>query len=106
MTDSPMPTTLPPEFHKFFWDIDPHKLDPGQRAQYVINRLLNIGTVAAVRWIMRCYPKHLIVETIKSGRDLSLKTANYWAHYYHIPREEITCMQEPYLSMRKTSWHN
>lgn len=106
MADAPIPRQLPQELYRYFWDIDARKLNPAEHSKYVINRILNIGDVPAVRWVRKYYPKNIIVDTIKTGRDISLKTANFWAHYYRIPREEIKCMQEPYLSMRKTSWHN
>lgn len=106
MANEPIPTQLPQELHRYFWDIEAAKLNPFEHPEYVINRLMNIGNVAAIRWMRQNFPENCIIDTLKSARDFSGKTATFWANFYHIPKEEMTCMQEPYRSMRKTSWHN
>lgn len=99
-----LPNSLPTEFHIFFWDVDAKKLNPSQNPKYVINRLLDKGNLSAARWVLRNFPKELIVETIKTMRDSSFKTVNFWAHILNIPTEEIKCMQEPYRTMHKMHW--
>lgn len=106
MVNKPLPTQLPPELHRYFWDINAAKLNPAEHSKYVINRLMNMGNVAAIRWMRRSFPQDLIVETVKTMRDFSSKTAMFWAHFYSIQKEEIKCMQEPYRSMRRTFWHD
>lgn len=106
MANEPIPTSLPQELHRYFWDIDASKLNPAEHPKYVINRLMNIGDVPAIRWMRRSFPEILVIETVKTMRDFSSKTAMFWAHYYHIPKEEILCMQEQYRSMRRTFWHD
>ncbi|MBI4065454.1 hypothetical protein HY409_03745 [Candidatus Gottesmanbacteria bacterium] len=106
MPTSQMPTTLPPEFYKYFWEIDPVELNPSQHAKYVINRLLDKGNLEAARWVRSNFSELIIIDTIKTQRDFSFKTITLWADYYNIPKEEIKCIQEPYRSMRKKSWHN
>lgn len=99
-----LPTSLPTEFYGFFWDIDAAKLDPSKHAPYVINRLLDKGNVEAVRWVRRAFPEELIMGTIKTRRDFSPWNAVFWARFYNIPREEVRCLQEPYLTLRKQLW--
>lgn len=99
-----LPHKLPSTLYQFFWDTDAEKIDPAKSPYYVINRLLDKGDLEAARWVVRNFPKSLIVETIKKMRDFSPKTINFWARYYQVPMEEIKCMQEPYLSMRKMHW--
>ena len=103
-TNPSLPTSLPPEFYGFFWDIDAKKLDPSKHSKYVINRLLDKGNLEAARWVLKHFPDDSIIETVKTTRDCSPKTVNFWAHYLHIPLEEIKCMQKPYQSMRKQHW--
>lgn len=100
----PLPRSVPNQLHQFFWDVDAQKLDPSQHPLFVINRLLDKGNLEAVRWVRRNFPEDLIVKTIKTRRDFSPKTANFWSQYYHIPKEEIKCMQEPYRSLRQQLW--
>lgn len=99
-----LPTRLPAEFYSFFWDIDAAKLDTSAHALYVINRLLDKGNVEAVRWVRRVFPEELIIQTIKTRRDFSPWNAVFWAHFYNISREEVRCLQEPYLTLRKQLW--
>ncbi len=106
MASVQLPTRLPQEFQRYFWDINSAKLNPAEHPKYVINRLMNIGNVPAIRWMRRSFPEELIRETVKTARDFSSKTAMFWAHFYHIPREEVKCMQEPYRSMRRKFWHD
>lgn len=98
------PKKLPASFYQFFWDVDAKNVDPSKSPYYVINRLLDKGNLEAARWVVRNFPKEIIVETIKKMRDFSLKTINFWARYYQIRAEEIKCLQEPYRSMRKMHW--
>jgi len=99
-----LPSKLPSEFHRFFWDVDAKKVNPQTHPYYVINRLLDKGDLAAARWVLQTFPRKVIVDTFRKLRDFSLKTAAFWANYLNIPREEVKCMQEPYLSLRKQLW--
>lgn len=99
-----LPTSVPSELHLFFWDVDAQKLNPSKNPNYVINRLLDKGNLQAARWVLKNFPKELIVETIKTRRDFSPWTALFWAHYLNIPRQELKCLNPHYLKMRKTHW--
>lgn len=104
MSEKVLPTRLPPQFYTLFWDTDASKVNPREKPYYVINRLLDKGDLEAVHWVLRTYQKAMIVETLKTRRDFSFKTANFWAEYLSIPKGEIKCMQEPYRSLRKMLW--
>lgn len=106
MADASIPASLPKELRRYFWDVNAEKLNPAKHSTYVINRLMNIGNVPAIRWMRRTFPEDLIKETVKSSRDFNSMTALFWARYYNIPRKEVKCMQEPYLSMRRKFWHD
>lgn len=99
-----LPSSVPPDFHKFFWDVDAKKLDPRDHPKYIINRLLDKGNLDAARWVLHNFPKELIIETIKKMRDFSPKTANFWAQFYSIPKEEIACLNPQFLALRKQLW--
>ena len=99
-----LPTSLPRKFHKFFWDVDAGKVNPSKNPKYVINRLLDKGDLAAARWVLQKFSHDLIIDTLKTLRDFSFRTAYFWANFLSIPMEEIKCMREPYRTMRKTHW--
>lgn len=104
MPNSSLPTTLPPSLCKFFWDVNPAKVNPSEKPYYVINRLLDKGNVEAARWVLANFPKETIRETFRKLRDFSPVVANFWADYLHFPLEEVKCMQEPWRSLRKQLW--
>lgn len=104
MIQRKLPSKLPVSFYQFFWDVDAKKVNPRTHPYYVINRLLDKGDLEAARWVVRNFPKEIIVETIKKMRDFSPWNASFWARMYNIKREEIKCLQEPYLTMRKQLW--
>ena len=99
-----LPTTLPKEFHKFFWDIDATKLDPSQHALYVVNRLLDKGDLEAARWVLKEFPKDIILETFKKRRDFSPWNGVFWSRYLQIPREEMACLEPSYRKLRTQLW--
>ena len=103
-TKQQLPTSLPKEFYKFFWDIDATKLNPGEHALYVINRLLDKGNLPAARWVLQEFPKEMIKETFKKRRDFSPWNGVFWSRYLNIPREEMVCLHESYLKLRKQTW--
>ena len=96
-----IPNKLPLEFYFFFWDIDPKKLDPSKKPYYVINRLLDKGNLEAVRWVRRNFPQELIIEVVKKSKDLSPKTAVFWARFYNIPREQVVSLETQYILINR-----
>lgn len=99
-----LPKKLPPSFYQFFWDVDAKKVNPSESPYYVINRLLDKGNLEAARWVVRNFPKEIIVETIKKMRDFSPWNGVFWGRYFNIPREEMKCLDPSYLTLRKTHW--
>lgn len=101
---SRLPSKIPSSLYRFFWDVDARKVNPSKTPYYVINRLLDKGDLSAARWVIRHFPRKTIVETFKKMRDFSPWNATFWARMYNIPREEVLCLQKPYLTMRKEHW--
>lgn len=97
---------LPQNLYRFFWDVDPAKMDVGKHRKYVIARLLEYGDTVAVRWVLKSFSKEELVEVLKQSRVISPKTANFWAMMYDIPREEIRCLEPSYLQLHKQVWPN
>lgn len=97
-------TKAPSFLKKYFWDIDFAKLDPKKRPEYVIERILELGDVKAVRWVLKTFPKNVIKKTLMTRRGFSPKTAVFWATILGINQKNITCLQPQYLAMRQTHW--
>ena len=85
-----------PKFIKpLFWDIDFLKLNL-KNTQFIIKRVLDRGGTNSIKWLFKNFPKNKIVDTIMISRDLSQKTANFWADIYNLDKSKILCLQKPY----------
>ena len=69
---------IPRQFHPFFWDVDPDKVNLRKNARYIVERILEIGTLEAFRWIQKLYPTGLITETCDTSRKISEKSKIFW----------------------------
>lgn len=104
MSTDALPASIPRSLYRFFWDVDPAKVNPRTHPYYVINRLLDKGDLEAARWVLKSFPKDLIIETLKTLRDFSPKSARFWATYLGISQEEVACLQPSYLEKRRMHW--
>lgn len=102
--NSPLPAKLPKRLRRFFWDTDAAKVNPRAHPNYVINRLLDKGDLAAARWVVRNFPKDTISDTLKRQKDFSPWNGVFWARYFGLPRQMVRCLAPSYLKMRKQLW--
>ena len=66
------------ELGRFFWDVDPQSLDLERHKTYIIERLLELGDEAAVRWLFANYEKGDIRAVLRASRSLTPKSRNFW----------------------------
>ena len=71
---------LPPEFRDLFWDCRPETLDTDEHAPFIIERLLEYGSLSSARWVLETYgPARLQAFLRERGvRTLSRKTLSFW----------------------------
>lgn len=98
------PAAKPSHLKPIFWDIDFGKLDVKKYPRYVIERVLEYGDLPQVRWMLKAYPRPKIKEVVKQSRQLSLKSANFWADYYQLPKNQIRCLNRRLQKQRKVLW--
>ena len=94
--------SLARDFPQLFWDLDPLSLDEERHAEFVIERVLEEGTLDAVRVLWRRFGPERIVGVVCRSRRISRRTARFWQAYLDI-REPIACLQTP--SPRPLSAH-
>ena len=97
-------SSLPNFLKRYFWEIDTDRLSFREKPEYVIQRLLEVGDVRAVRWVNKKFAKGVITEVVQNRRGFSPKTANFWATFLKIPAKKVRCLQKPYLQQRATHW--
>ena len=65
---------------ELFWDVDPKIIDPKKNARYIIERILDFGSVSEARWLFHFYPRSLIKKTIERPRvALHNKSKALWS---------------------------
>lgn len=95
---------LPDFAHRFFWDVDPTRLDPETHPEYVIERLLEHGDLRSVRWMLNNFPLPQIVCVLKTSRRLSAFSANFWALFFEVDKENVLCLSTPSLREPGPTW--
>lgn len=104
MSETSLPTHIPQELAKYFWDVKPETVNPATHPYFVINRLLDKGGLDAARWVVRTFPKEMIIETLKTVRDFSPWNGRFWTRYYQLKEEDVACLRPSYRSMRSALW--
>ena len=74
-----------------FWDADPDDLDLARNRRYVVQRVLERGTVANIGRIIHMYGMPDVVATAKSLRALEPKALSFIACVADEPRENFRC---------------
>lgn len=95
---------IPKSFKKYFWDIDFDQLTFQKSKTFILKRILDRGDTKALKWLLQHYTKDDIRNLLLISRDLSQKTANFWAFYLGVNKRKVVCLQKPYLKMRQTHW--
>ena len=61
-----------------FWDTDPKKIDPKKNAQYIIERVLELGNDKEVKWLWKFYDRNLLKKVVTESRSLHPRAKNLW----------------------------
>lgn len=95
----------PPKFlRQYFWEIDFESLDMDKYPKYVIKRILEYGDEKAIRWMGRNFNLDEIKEVVCNTRDLSLRSANFWAVVLNIDKKGVRCLSKEFRKMYRAIW--
>lgn len=95
---------LPVFLKKYFWDVDFGKLNFEKYPIYVSERILEYGNVKAIKWLFKNISKKELMKIIPKTRQLSARSANFWALFFDIPKQEILCLNKSYQKRQKSHW--
>ncbi len=77
------PLTLRPIRPELFWDVDPKTIDMKKHARYIIERILEYGTVKEVQWLAHRFRTHNIQRVMALPRvQLSKKSKGLWQNVF------------------------
>ena len=72
-------TTIPPELHALFWDVDATRIRIAEHADYVIERVMSRGTWDAMCWLRRTFSDDVLADFLRrKGQRLAPRERAYW----------------------------
>lgn len=63
---------------------------------FILKRVLDRGNTSALNWLMENYTKDEIKKLLLFTRDISQKTANFWADYLGIDPKKVPSLKKPH----------
>ena len=87
---------LPGFLKQYFWDVDFEGLNFAKSKTFILKRVLDRGDTKAVHWLRENFTNSEIKNLLLFTRDISQKTANFWADYLRLDRKKVPCLQKPY----------
>ncbi len=96
---------LPSALTPLFWDTRPGAVDTETHAFFVLERILEYGSLAAVRWAVQVYGTERIKTFLRQrgARVLSAKTLSFWTMLLSLEDEE--CFQRSSRSRSRPFWN-
>ena len=96
---------IPHEFQRLFWDYQTDQLDPETHAPFILERLMEYGSLASVRWALQVYGleriKRFLME--RGRRTLSRKTLAFWIMLLGLDAEP--CFEKSSLARSRPFWN-
>lgn len=89
---------------KIFWDVNLKNNKISENASFFIGRILEYGDENDIKWMFKNFKISQIKQAIFKKRDLSPKSAIYWASILGLHRNKILCLKMSYQKMRKSHW--
>lgn len=89
---------IPAKFAGYFWDTEIGKIDLKNHRDYVIERVLEYGSVEAWKWLKKQYTEEEIVQVLKTSRRISLRSGKFFARYYKLDPQELLCIRKPFTN--------
>ena len=96
---------MPTEFHHLFWDCQPERLDLEAQASFILERILEYGSLTSVRWALEVYGAARIKEFLmgRGRRTLSRKTLAFWTLILGLDTEP--CFERSSLTRSRPFWN-
>lgn len=85
---SPFIANLSPEL---FWDVDRETVDPREHREFVVQRVVERGTIADWRFLRKQYGLDGIVDSAKKLRSLDPASLSFLSSVGHVPKEDFRC---------------
>lgn len=77
---------IPSYVNKLFLDMGDVRPDAQKHDRIVIERILRVGDIDAIKWMFRYYSQRLICETATTSHELTRRDISFWSNILDIPR--------------------
>lgn len=96
---------IPQEWHQYFWEVEPEKVDLEKNAYYIMGRVLEHGDFDAARHVRRYYGDARLREFLLStnSRVLSKRTMRFWQVVLGLSPEE--CEKISSIRSKNPTWN-
>lgn len=74
--------SIPGSLRSLFWDTRTENIHIRKNARYIIERVLEMGGIEALRWLQRVYPFRTIIDVLETSRVLTGKSRNFWRIWF------------------------
>ncbi|RLB85612.1 MAG: hypothetical protein DRP14_03605 [Candidatus Aenigmatarchaeota archaeon] len=85
---------LPKCLCNFFWDVDFKNLSE-KDSYFIINRLLEHGDETGVKYMLKTFSSEEIIQVLKTSRNLSFRSKNFWKLFFKLNDKACTHKQYP-----------
>lgn len=75
-------TLIPERFASLFWDTELENIHVKRNAPYIIEKVLEFGSLDAVDWLQGIYTVQKIKEVLSDSRGLSRKSRIFWSLWF------------------------
>ena len=99
-----MATVLPRYLKRYFWDTPFSALDSQKHKVFLIERILNMGDLQAVQFLFKRFRRSTIKKVLATSRNVSHKSANFWALFLEMPRKEVLCLTPAFRRKQRAIW--
>lgn len=89
---------------QYFWDIDFDNFDYKSYPAFTIERIFEYGNERAVAWMMKNFSRAQIISALQKTRQLTKKSANFWAFILGVKKEKVKCLNRSFQEIRKQFW--
>ncbi|MDC0358810.1 hypothetical protein OAO01_08345 [Oligoflexia bacterium] len=86
-----------------YWDVDIKNVDGMEHASFLIERMLEHGTLSGIQDLLIAFPRKQIAEVIRASRRISRKTALFWKNYINI-EGSINCLEKESQNPLSRPW--
>jgi len=86
-----------------YWDVNAESVRGDQHAAFLIERMLEDGTMKGIEDLLFVFPRRQIAEVVARSRRISRKTALFWKNYLEI-KDPIRCLEEASQNLLSRPW--